>query len=107
MPSTFYGYTQASLFVFFDASFLTTLDLAVLINVSLQGFEVLVVKIRYICSVLKNLCHGGSFLKIIPKYFWIHSGNILPPLRGEKPEKSEISRRARRGSHPLLEWNVV
>lgn len=57
MPSSLDSHAQAPLLAFAQAGFLACLDLAVLIYVALQGFEILMVKIRYVCSVLKNLRH--------------------------------------------------
>lgn len=48
---------QTALLTLFQTSLLARLDLTKLIDVALQGLEVLVIKIRYIRAVLKNLCH--------------------------------------------------
>jgi hypothetical protein len=53
------SHRQAALLVFAQTGLLASLDLTKLIYVALQGLEILVVKIRYVCLVLKNLSHDA------------------------------------------------
>src|SRR5690606_21462645 len=55
---------QLSLLRFSQASLLAGFYLTKLVYVTLQGFEILVVKICYICTMLKNLCHVFSFMRV-------------------------------------------
>jgi len=57
VPCTLDSYAQVALLTLGQTSLLTSLDLAVLVYVALQGLEILVVKVSYVCTVLKNLCH--------------------------------------------------
>jgi hypothetical protein len=51
---------QLALFAFRQTGLFACLNLAVLVNVALQGLKILIVKIRYVCSMLKYLCHLKS-----------------------------------------------
>lgn len=57
VPGTFDSNCQVALLALCQAGFFTRFDLAVLVDVALQGFEIFVVKICNVCAVFENLCH--------------------------------------------------
>ena len=56
MPGALDGAGQLALFALGQAGALARFYLAVLVNVALQGFKILVVKIGYVGPVFKYLC---------------------------------------------------
>ena len=54
------GNAQVALLALGQAGLLARLDLSVYVYVTLQGLNVLVVKIWYIAAMFKNLCHTMS-----------------------------------------------
>jgi hypothetical protein len=57
MPGAFDGSGQLALLGFAQAGALALFYLAVLVNVTLKGFKVLVVKKGYVGPMFKYLCH--------------------------------------------------
>jgi hypothetical protein len=58
VPGALDSHAQTALFVLFETRLFAGLDLSELIDVALQGLEVLVVKICHVCPMLKNLRHN-------------------------------------------------
>ena len=63
MTSPFDGSGQLALFRFGQASLFTGFNLTVLVDVALEGFEILVIEVGYVSLVLEYFCHYLSFLK--------------------------------------------
>ncbi len=64
MPCPLDGERQVPLLTLGQAGFLATLDAAVLVDVTLQCFEIFIVKIRDVCAMFENLRHGLFFLLV-------------------------------------------
>jgi hypothetical protein len=58
VPGALDSDAQAALLTFGQTGFFAALDATVLVHIALQGFEIFVVKKRYVSLVFKNLCHS-------------------------------------------------
>src|SRR3990167_490885 len=124
MSSPFDSSGQLALFALGQTGFFARFNLAVLVNVALQGLKILVVEVGYVGSVFENFCHF-SILKrdIVEVYrlvayifdnnvffallFFIFFGSLFSLCVSRLGNASRIIRSCWRSARTAQERNIV